>query len=133
MSEQFLLALRFTQISYIPTGNGGDCRWLRRKFLQRHHNSIFPFILSIQNSYFPTPHPKRFDSLVYDTSFINQFPMTPFIAFLQGLNIDLTPFLALFSALSKSFLTTSAILVLHITPCECHNLSEVKKFYKGQM
>ncbi|MBU4068920.1 MAG: hypothetical protein KKH17_11610 [Proteobacteria bacterium] len=90
MSEQFLLALCFTQIGQIPTGNGGDCRWLLRKFLQCHHNSFFPFILSIQNSYFPTPHPKRFDSLVYDTSFINQFPMTPFIAFLQGLNIDLT-------------------------------------------
>jgi len=42
MSEQFLLALCFTQIGQIPTGNGGNCGWLRRKLSECHHNSFFP-------------------------------------------------------------------------------------------
>ena len=37
MSEQLLLALGFTQIDQIPTGDGGDCGWLRRKLSQCHH------------------------------------------------------------------------------------------------
>jgi hypothetical protein len=49
--NEFLIALRFTQIGNIPTGDCEDCGWLRRKLSQCHHNSFFPFILysSIRN------------------------------------------------------------------------------------
>jgi len=48
---RFLLAaLCFTQISHIPTGNGGNCGWLSRKLSQCHHNGFFPFIYNESNS-----------------------------------------------------------------------------------
>jgi hypothetical protein len=63
------------------------------------------------------PLPKRFDSLVYATSFINQSPMTPFIAYRQGLNIDLTPFLMrlywLFLATAPQRLQTTCLRASH--------------------
>ena len=37
-----LVALCFTQIGQIPTGDCRDCGWLRREFSQCHHNSFFP-------------------------------------------------------------------------------------------
>jgi hypothetical protein len=41
MSKQFLLALGFTQIGHIPTGNSGNCGRLCRKLSQCHHNGFF--------------------------------------------------------------------------------------------